>query len=84
MSQLQFYVREPLATYAEQQAQARGFTNTTAFVEHLIEAHRRGALRTQIEQALVEGLESEAIEITPDWWAKKRELIASVASESAS
>lgn len=84
MSQLQFSVREPLATYAEQQAQARGFTNTTAFVEHLIEADRRGALRTQIEQALVEGLESEAIEITPDWWAKKRELIASVTPESAS
>ena len=61
-----------------------GWLKLTAFVEHLIEADRQGALRTQIEQALVEGLESEAIEITPDWWAKKRELIASVASESAS
>ena len=84
MSQQQLSVSEPLAAYAEQQAQARGFTDATAFVEHLIEADRRGAVRMQIEQALVEGLESEAIEFTSDWWAKKRELIASVTPESAS
>ena len=53
-------------------------------MEHLIEADRRGAVRTQIEQALTEGLQSEAIEVTPDWWAKTRELIDSVTPESAS
>ena len=84
MSQQQLSVSEPLAAYAEQQAQARGFTDATAFVEHLIEADRRGAVRMQIEQALVDGLESEAIEFTSDWSAKKRELIASVTPESAS
>ncbi len=84
MSQLPLSVREPLAEYAEQQAQARGFTDASAFVEHLIDADRRDALRSQIERALAEGLESEAIEVTPDWWAKKRELIASVTAESAS
>ena len=84
MSQRQLSVREPLATYAEQQALARGFTGVNAFVEHLLEADRREASRMQIEQALAEGLESESIEITPDWWAKRRELIASITPESAS
>jgi hypothetical protein len=84
MSQCQLSVREPLAAYAEQQAQARGFTGVSAFVEHLLEADRREASRMQIEQALAEGLASESIEITPDWWAKRRELIASIAPESAS
>ena len=51
MSHLQLSVSEPLAAYAEQQAQARGFTDATAFVEHLIEADRRGAVRMQIELA---------------------------------
>ena len=41
-------------------------------------------LRVRIEQALTEGLESDAIEVTPEWWAKKRALIASVTPESAS
>ena len=84
MSILQLSVSEPLATYAAEQAQARGFDDASAFVEHLIEADRRDAARTQIELALAEGLQSEAIEVTPDWWAKKRELIASVTPESAS
>ena len=84
MSQLQLSVREPLAQYAEQQAQVRGFTDATAFVEHLIEADRRDAVRVRIEQALTEGLESDAIEVTPEWRAKKRALIASVTPESAS
>ena len=84
MSVFQLSVSESLAAYAAQQAQARGFDDASAFVEHLIEADRRGAVRTQIEQALAEGLQSEAIEVTPDWWAKKRELIASVTPESAS
>ena len=78
MSVLQLSVRESLATYAAQQAQARGFDDASAFVEHLIEADRRDAVRSQIEQALADGLDSEAIEVTPDWWAGKRELIASV------
>ena len=84
MSQQQLSVREPLATYAQQQAQARGFTGANAFVEHLLEADRRAARRMEIEQALAEGLESESIVITPDWWAKRRELIASVTPEPAS
>ena len=84
MSQLQLSVREPLAAYAAQEALSRGFTDVTAFVEHLIEADRRNALRMQIEQALAEGLDSESIPITPDWWAKRRELIDSVTTESAS
>ena len=84
MSQRQLSVCEPLAAYAEQQAQACGFTGVSAFVEHLLEADRREAWRTEIEQALAEGLESDAIKITPDWWAKKRELMASVTPESAS
>ena len=84
MSQQQLSVREPLAAYAQQQAQARGFTGANAFVEHLLEADRRDARRMEIEQALAEGLESESIEITPDWWAKRRELIASVTPEPAS
>ena len=84
MSVIQLSVRESLAAYAAQQAQARGFDDACAFVEHLIEADRRGAVRTQIEQALAEGLQSEAIEVTPDGWARKRELIASVTPESAS
>ena len=84
MSVIQVAVRESLAEYAAQQAQARGFGDASAFVEHLIEADRRDAARTQIELALAEGLQSEAIEVTPDWWARKRELIASVTPESAS
>ena len=84
MSAVQLSLREPLAAYAAQQAQARGFGDANAFVEHLIEADRRDAARTQIERALVEGLESEPVEVTADWWAKKRGLIASVAPESAS
>ena len=38
MSQETFSVRKPLAKYAAEQAQARGFTDAAAFVEHLIEA----------------------------------------------
>jgi hypothetical protein len=98
MSGLQVLLSEPLAAYAAQQAQARGFGDASAFVEHLIEADRRGTVsaqtvsaqnvrtqtaRTQIEEALAEGLRSEAVEVTPDWWARKRELIASVTPESA-
>ncbi len=70
--------------YAEAQAQARGFTDAAAFVEHLIEADRRDSRRVTIEQALAEGLASPEIEVTPYWIARERSLIASVVSESGS
>lgn len=84
MSQDALTVREPLIRYTEAQAQARGFTDAAAFVEHLIEADRRASRVVTIEQALAEGLASPEIEITPDWIARKQSLIASVVSESGS
>jgi hypothetical protein len=77
-------ISEPLARYAEQQAHSRGFVDAAAFVEHLLEADRRDAVRSQVEQSLAEGLASEAIEVTPEWWASKRALIAAATPESAS
>lgn len=83
MSQETFSVRKPLAKYAAEQAQARGFTDAAAFVEHLIEADRRDSQRACIEAALAEGLASPAIDMPPNWLAQKRALIASVTPESA-
>ncbi|MDP1798614.1 MAG: hypothetical protein Q8K78_14065 [Planctomycetaceae bacterium] len=83
MSQGILSVREPLAQYAAEQAQARGFTDATAFVEHLIEADRRDSMRARVEQALAEGLASPAIDMPSDWSAQKRALIASITPESA-
>ena len=77
-------VREPWAAYAAEQARVRGFASTTAFIEHLIEADRRGSVRACIEEALAEGLASAPIEMTTDWWSDKRAMIAAITPESAS
>jgi hypothetical protein len=39
--------------------------------------------RTQIMKASAEGLQSEAIEVMPDCWTRKRELTASVTPDPA-
>jgi antitoxin ParD1/3/4 len=65
---------DSLLHFVEAEAEAGGYDTPSAYVEDLVvrEAQRRKALR-RLEEQVREGLESGApVEVTPEWWARKR------------
>ena len=71
--------------FVEAEAARCGCTTTSEYVRRLIHEAQTRAAREALELKLIEGLESgEPLEITPEYWEKKRrELIARHARKKA-
>src|SRR5690349_14215480 len=77
---------DALAKFVEAEAEAGSFENPSAYVEELVvrEAQRMAVSR-RLEELVREGLESgEPIEVTPEWWARKRAELAAYLPTTAS
>jgi antitoxin ParD1/3/4 len=64
--------------FVEAQAARSGCTTTSEYVRRLIHDAEKRAEQEELERKLIEGLESgEPIDITPEYWERKRrELVA--------
>ena len=59
--------------FVETQAARSGCTTTSEYVRRLIHDAQKRAEQEDLERRLIEGLESgDPIEITPEYWEKKR------------
>jgi antitoxin ParD1/3/4 len=68
---------ESLMLFVEEQVQSRGCSDASEYLRTLILEEQRREARADLEQKLLEGLESPASEMTDDDWAELRaEILA--------
>jgi antitoxin ParD1/3/4 len=77
MTTLNLPLPDSLATFVNQEAARNGHGNSVKYLQALIRKAQREAAREEIEQKLIEGLDSRpSMEVTEESWAKKQaELI---------
>ncbi len=62
---------DAIKKFIDEQVAIKGYSNATEYILHLISQEQARA--TRIESLLLAGLDSgDPIEITDDWWEKKR------------
>jgi len=73
LTTLNISLPRPQREFVEAEAAKSGCTTTSEYMRRLIhEAHKR-AVQEDLERKLIAGLDSgEPIEITPEYWEKKR------------
>ena len=77
MTTLNFSLPEDLKRWVEEQVAVGGYGNTSEYIRELIRSDRKRRSEERLEALLLEGLESlgagKGIEITPEFWEKKRQ-----------
>ena len=64
---------ENLKEFVESQVQSGDYASVSEFMRELVRREQKERLREQLEQRLLEGLDSgEGIESTPEMWRKLR------------
>jgi antitoxin ParD1/3/4 len=62
-----------LKEYVETQVQESGFSTPSEYIRNLVRDDQKRRAEAKLEALLLEGLNSgEPIEITPEYWEKKR------------
>ena len=73
MTTLNIALPGSLASFVSEQALRSGHKDPASYLKALIRTAQRQAAREQLEEKLIEGLESgPATEVTPESWAKKK------------
>lgn len=77
MTNLNISLSDTMGEFIERQLEAKGYSNASEYIVHLIRQEQEKEAQKQIENLLLEGLNSgDPIEMTEDWWENKRkELI---------
>ena len=77
MTTLNFSLPEDLKTWIETQVATGGYGNTSEYIRELIRLDRKHKSEARLEALLLKGLDSldggKGIEITPEFWEKKRQ-----------
>jgi antitoxin ParD1/3/4 len=75
---------ESLRKFAEERA-AKGYSSVSEYFRELLRDDQKRVAQERLEELLLQGLESgEPIEVTPEYWEKKRqELLAKAAKLKA-
>jgi antitoxin ParD1/3/4 len=75
MTSMNVSLPETLRTFISERAKGR-FGSTSEYICELIREDQRRAAQEKLEAKLLEGLESGApIEVTPEYWEKKRQQL---------
>lgn len=79
MTSLNISLPKPMREFVERQVQRGGYSTPSEYVRALLREERRRQSEDEIEQLLLQGLESgEPVEVAPAYWRKKRrELLRS-------
>ena len=73
MTSLNISLPLSLKEYVEAQVQESGFSTPSEYIRNLVRDDQRRRAAERLEALLLEGLNSgEPIEITPEYWEKKR------------
>jgi antitoxin ParD1/3/4 len=73
MTSLNISLPLSLKEYVETQVQESGFSTPSEYIRNLVRDDQKRRAEAKLEALLLEGLNSgEPIEITPEYWEKKR------------
>jgi antitoxin ParD1/3/4 len=73
MTSLNISLPQSLKDYVEQQVESGGYSTPSEYVRELLRRDQDGRSEQKLEALLLAGLNSgEPIEITPEYWEKKR------------
>jgi antitoxin ParD1/3/4 len=77
MTTLTISLPESMKEYVENQVQSGGYGNVSEYFRSLVREAQQKAVDRRLEQLLLEGLESEAMPVTPQFWNDLRAEAAS-------
>lgn len=83
MPEIVVSLTEPLLDYATRRAESTGRSDVGEFMQDLVEEDRRRRREERIDELLLEGLRSEPIEVTEEFWASLHEGVRRRAAERA-
>lgn len=85
LTTLNISLPRPQREFVEAEAAKTGCTTTSEYMRRLIHEAQKRAVQENLERQLIAGLDSgDPIEITPEYWEKKRrELVARLARKKA-
>ena len=73
MTSLNISLPSSLKDFVEAQVQSGGFSTPSEYIRNLVRDDQKRRAEEKLEALLLEGLHSgEPIEITPEYWEKKR------------
>ncbi len=76
MTSLNISLPSSLKEFVETQVQESGFSTPSEYIRNLVRDDQKRRAEEKLEALLLEGLNSgEPIEITPEYWEKKRTQI---------
>ncbi|MGD1872957.1 MAG: type II toxin-antitoxin system ParD family antitoxin [Mastigocoleus sp.] len=85
MSTMNISLPDPMRAFVEEQVKQKGYSTASEYIRHLIRTEQENVESKRIEALLLEGLDSgEKIEITDEWWEKKKEELTQRLSEDKS
>ncbi|MEO0843958.1 MAG: type II toxin-antitoxin system ParD family antitoxin [Cyanobacteria bacterium J06643_5] len=74
MSTMNISLPDPMRAFVEEQVKQKGYSTASEYIRHLIRTEQENVESKRVEALLLEGLDSgEKIEISDEWWEKKRE-----------
>ena len=73
MQTMNISLPEPLKQYVEDQVNAGSYSSASEYVRELVRADQKRKAKDELEQMLMESLESESVEVTPEMWEELRE-----------
>jgi antitoxin ParD1/3/4 len=74
MTQLSITLTDEARDFVERTAKARGLPTPSDFIRELVERER---MRTDLDNLLLDGLDSgEPVPVTDEWWERKRLQLA--------
>ena len=77
MTSMNVSLPESMREYVDRQVETGGYSTASEFIRHLIRDDQKRSADQRLQVALLEGLDSgEPIEITDEWWSRKREELA--------
>ena len=84
MTTLSIALPNSMASFVGQQAVRKGHKDPAEYLKALIREAQRHAAREELEEKLIEGLNSgPSIEVTPEYWAKKKATLLKRHSKAA-
>jgi antitoxin ParD1/3/4 len=73
MQTMNISLPDPLKRYVEEQVSAGGYSSASEYVRELLRADQQRKAEARLEELLLEGLQSEPVEATPEYWQQLRE-----------
>ncbi|MBD2179640.1 type II toxin-antitoxin system ParD family antitoxin [Planktothrix sp. FACHB-1355] len=73
MTNVNISLPESMRVFIEDQVTKGGYSTASEYIYHLIHQEQNRLAQAQMEELLLEGLDSgEPIEVTDEWWEQKR------------